>query len=257
MAKTNYAGNRISLTLEEVLAIRKKLTESALGSKDFGGEQPLDENKLSSAVERQNTGMTDGRGIYRAKYERPHEKAATLFYGIAKNHAFENGNKRTALVCALVSLERNGFDLCNTTEEDLYQMATSVVAGTFPIGKAEVRESEAEVRSLSTWIRKRIQRKSFGDHAMSFKDLRRLLIAHGCTFDAHENNFIRIRRGSLTVKTGYPRENFDVAVSEIKKIRRRLRLDKLGSSREFYDIDNAVDNFVSEYRDLLERLADA
>jgi len=161
MARTNYSGNRISLTLEEVLAIRKKLTESSLGSKDFGGELPLDDNKLSSAVERQNTGMTDARGVYRGKYERPHEKAATLFYGIAKNHAFENGNKRTALVCALVSLERNGFDLCNTTEEDLYQMATSVVAGTFPIGKGEERDSDSEVRSLSTWTSKEGTKKIF------------------------------------------------------------------------------------------------
>ncbi|MEI7034316.1 type II toxin-antitoxin system death-on-curing family toxin [Streptomyces anulatus] len=257
MARTSYSGKYVSLTLDEVLMVRKRLAESSLGSHDFGGDTPLDTNKLSSAVERQNTGMSDARGIFRSKYERPHEKVATLFYGVAKNHAFENGNKRTALVCSLVSLERNGFDLCNTTEDELYQMATSVVAGLFPLGRNEARDSDTEVRALGTWFRKRIHKQAFGDHVTSFRDLRKVLTAHGCQFDPQEKNFIRIRRGSLVVKTGYPKDNFDVPVSEIKKIRRRLKLDDLGSSREFYDFDNAVDNFVDEYRYLLQRLADA
>ncbi len=35
--------------------------------------------------------------------------ATTLLYGVAKNHAFEQGNKRTATVAALVFLEVNGY----------------------------------------------------------------------------------------------------------------------------------------------------
>ncbi|MEW2051671.1 Fic family protein [Streptomyces sp. NPDC005476] len=257
MARTAYYGYYYALTLDEVLAIRKRLSNSTLGAQDFGGHRPIDENKLASAVERQNTGMSDTNGVFRQKYERPHEKVATLFYGIAKNHAFENGNKRTALVCSLVSLERSGYDLCNTTEEELYDMATSVVAGTFPIGKNEVRDPDAEVRALASWFRSRIHRQEFGDHSMSFRDLKKVLTAHGCEFDAPDKNFIKIRRGNLAVKTGYPKSNFDIAVSEIKRIRKQLNLHELGSSRDFYDFDNAVDNFVDEYRYLLQRLADA
>lgn len=257
MARTAYSGYYSPLTMEEVLTVRKRLSKSALGAQDFGGYRPIDENKLASAVERQNTGMSDSNGIFRQKYERPHEKVATLFYGIAKNHAFENGNKRTALVCSLVSLERNGYDLCNTTEEELYQMATSVVAGTFPISRNEARDPDAEVRALASWFRSRIHRQEFGDHAMSFRDLRKILTAHGCEFGSPDKNFIKIRRGNLAVKTGYPKENFDIAVSEIKRIRKQLDLHELGSSRDFYDFDNAVDNFVDEYRYLLQRLADA
>ncbi|MFE3626968.1 type II toxin-antitoxin system death-on-curing family toxin [Streptomyces goshikiensis] len=257
MARTNYSGYYTSLTLEEVLTVRKRLAKSDLGSKDFGGQRPIDPNKLASAVERQNTGMSDTNGIFRQKYERPHEKVATLFYGIAKNHAFENGNKRTALVCSLVSLERNGFDLCNTSEEELYEMATTVVAGTFPINKSDERDADSEVKALGSWFRSRILRQSFGDHVTSFRDLRKVLTAHGCEFDSPDKNFIKIRRGGLAVRTGYPKENFDVPVSEIKKIRKQLDLNDLASSREFYDFDNAVDNFVDEYRYVLQRLADA
>ncbi|MEU7698594.1 type II toxin-antitoxin system death-on-curing family toxin [Streptomyces sp. NPDC039028] len=257
MARTTYSGYYAPLTLDEVLTVRNRLAKSALGSNDFGGHSPIDPNKLASAVERQNTGMTDVNGVFRQKYERPHEKVATLFYGIAKNHAFENGNKRTALVCGLVSLERNGFDLCNTSEEELYEMATTVVAGTFPINKNDTRDADSEVRALGSWFRSRIRKQSFGDHVMSFRELRKILVAHDCEFDSPEKNFIKIRRGSLAVRTGYPKENFDVDVAEIKKIRRQLDLHDLASSRDFYDFDNAVDNFVDEYRYLLQRLADA
>ncbi|MFD5153659.1 type II toxin-antitoxin system death-on-curing family toxin [Streptomyces mutabilis] len=257
MARTAYSGYYMALTVEEVLTVRKRLAESNLGSHDFGGNRPLDANKLSSAVERQNTGMSDAAGVFREKYERPHEKVATLFYGIAKSHAFENGNKRTALVSSLVALERNGFDLCDTSEDDLYTMATSVVAGTFPLLKNDERDSDAEVRALASWFRARMLRQTFGDRVMSFRDLKRILGAHGCTFDQPDNNYIKIRREGQVVKTGYPRSNFDVAVSEIKRIRQQLNLHELGSSREFYDIDNAVDQFVDEYRYVLWRLADA
>ena len=35
--------------------------------------------------------------------------AVTLLYGLAKNHAFEQGNKRTALTAALTFIEANGY----------------------------------------------------------------------------------------------------------------------------------------------------
>jgi death-on-curing protein len=191
------------------------------------------------------------------KYERPHEKVATLFFGLVKNHPFPNGNKRTALICSLVALERSCFDLCNTTEEELYDMATSIAADSFPIPKRLQADPDAEVRALAVWFRGRMKRQGTGDHVTNFRELRKILTAHGCEFDAPQGNSIRIRRGPLVAKTGYPRENFEVSVAEVKNIRRKLDLDSLGSSREFYDIDNSVDQFVDDYRYLLWRLADA
>lgn len=41
--------------------------------------------------------------------------AVTLLYGLAKNHAFEQGNKRTALTAALTFIEVNGY---RWTKED-------------------------------------------------------------------------------------------------------------------------------------------
>jgi len=45
--------------------------------------------------------------------------AATLLYGLAKNHAFEQGNKRTALTAALTFIEANGYRWIKEDDEEL------------------------------------------------------------------------------------------------------------------------------------------
>jgi death on curing protein len=44
---------------------------------------------------------------------------ASYAFGIARNHAFVNGNKRTALVVSLTFLERNRWDIV-AQKEDVY-----------------------------------------------------------------------------------------------------------------------------------------
>jgi death-on-curing protein len=45
--------------------------------------------------------------------------AASYAYGIARNHAFVDGNKRTALVVSVLFLNRNGWDV-EASKEDEY-----------------------------------------------------------------------------------------------------------------------------------------
>ena len=45
--------------------------------------------------------------------------AASYAFGIARNHAFLDGNKRTALAVSLTFLDRNGWDI-EASKEDLY-----------------------------------------------------------------------------------------------------------------------------------------
>jgi death-on-curing protein len=45
--------------------------------------------------------------------------AASYAFGIARNHAFVDGNKRTALVVSLTFLDRNGWDVV-APKEDVY-----------------------------------------------------------------------------------------------------------------------------------------
>jgi death-on-curing protein len=54
--------------------------------------------------------------------------AAAYLFGLAKNSAFLDGNKRIAIVAAGVFLERNGMQI-NATDADLYNFVMGVAAG--------------------------------------------------------------------------------------------------------------------------------
>lgn len=73
--------------------------------------------------------------------ERP---AAAYVFGIVKNHAFIDGNKRTALITADLFLMLHGYELVSSPAENVMAI----------LGVAEGTMSEA---GLSAWIRVNIQ----------------------------------------------------------------------------------------------------
>lgn len=242
------------LTEEEVLVIRRRMATLAIATQDaFGRTEPLHPDKLASAVFRQNTGTG---GVY--KYNSVAEVGATLFYGVAMGHAFENGNKRTALVSLLVFLDKNKTLLVGAGEDDLYELARSVASHEIPLRASENRTVDAEVRAVADWIRQHTRPRILGDSVIDFKDLCSVLEELGCEFDRPEGNFIKIRRAGYVVKTGRPRANFPLQVGEVKRIRRALNLDEVHGvdSAGFYSLDEKVDRFVNVYRNLMRRLAD-
>lgn len=107
---------------------------------EHGGSEGLrDQGLLSSALARPENLLA---------YGEPPPDLATLAaayaYGIARNHPFVDGNKRTALVAARTFLILNGVDLDATQDDKVL---------TF-LNLAEGAISEEE---LADWIRKRIQ----------------------------------------------------------------------------------------------------
>lgn len=75
--------------------------------------------------------------------------AANLAFGLARNHPFIDGNKRTAHVCYRVFITLNDGDLV-TTDEDKYVAMLSLAEGT-------VSETE-----FADWLRSRIVMKPAG-----------------------------------------------------------------------------------------------
>jgi death-on-curing protein len=87
------------LLREFVIAVHERLIA------EYGGSSGLrDEGLLESAL---------ARPVHLFTYGTPSlaQLAASYAVGIAKNHAFVDGNKRTAFVAAAVFLERNGLNL--------------------------------------------------------------------------------------------------------------------------------------------------
>ncbi len=57
-----------------------------------------------------------------------HELAAAYAFGIARNHPFVDGNKRTAFVASVVFLETNGWSF-TASEEDVVVTFLALAAG--------------------------------------------------------------------------------------------------------------------------------
>jgi death-on-curing protein len=75
--------------------------------------------------------------------------AAAYAFGLARDHPFQDGNKRIAFLTAVIFLGLNGYDL-DVADADVIAQMVAVAAG---------RLSEAR---LATWIRRHMHRKSSG-----------------------------------------------------------------------------------------------
>lgn len=257
-SRCRYSSDVEYLTDDELMTIRRRLATGEIAALDFGATDPLRPNALASAVARQTAGM----GSFK-KYTTVPQVAATLFYGLALNHPFENGNKRTALVAMLVFLQQNRTLLVDTSEDDLYDMATQVAAHDFLLPDGQERSSDSEVAGIADWLGARTRPLVRGDKPMMFQELRAQLESQGCEFAAPDRNYIKVYRqtpeGRFSARLGYPRANFSVGVHDVKRVRRQLRFDELHGidSGAFYDddVEAVVDHFVNTYRQVLDRLA--
>lgn len=103
------------LTLEQVLEIHR--TQLQL----FGGQDGLrDQGALESAIAQPEAGFGDQ---YLHAY--PFAMAAAYAFHLAENQPFVDGNKRTALDCALTFLEANGITI-QDADMALYQAMIDV-----------------------------------------------------------------------------------------------------------------------------------
>lgn len=106
------------LTKEQILLLHSALTRETGGSKEL-----RDEGLLESALETpfQSFGETDA-------YPSIQQKAARLGFGLIRNHAFVDGNKRIGAHAMLVFLSLNGIEL-TYTQSELSDMVLAVAAG--------------------------------------------------------------------------------------------------------------------------------
>lgn len=110
--------HKIQFTVQDIYELYTQLENAFVLSSGV-----RDKNLLASAV---NTPFQTfmGNDLYPSIYD----KAAQLCYGIANNHPFTDGNKRTALHSMYVYLIINGFDI-TATQQDVENMIIDVAAG--------------------------------------------------------------------------------------------------------------------------------
>ena len=106
------------LTLEEILAIHEDRIRK------YGGSSGLRDLGLLQSAMGSVTATFDGAFLNETIFE----MAAAYLYGICRNHPFIDGNKRTALACALAFLRLNGIRI-RSGEDEVYDLVTGVAAG--------------------------------------------------------------------------------------------------------------------------------
>ncbi len=106
------------LTLAEIIVIHKNQIDL------YGGDYEIrDITLLSSAIAMPETTF-DGEFLHKNLYE----MAAAYAYHICQNHPFIDGNKRVALVSALIFLEFNGIEI-DDPRGVLYKLMMDVASG--------------------------------------------------------------------------------------------------------------------------------
>src|SRR5579859_1168409 len=146
-----------TLSTDEVLSINQKLVEDFRKSNTpIFPEGVKSQNLLESAVDRQNAGWGE-----KLKYPTVAENASTLLYGLCCNHPFHNGNKRTALVCMLAHLDKNGKILRGVNHSELMNLLTDVAGHTILIKHPKIKKEvdkgkfsfdEAEILCVTSWL---------------------------------------------------------------------------------------------------------
>ena len=120
--------------------------------RDGGSHGLRDANLLESALARP-------QNLYAYGEQDRFQLAASYAEGIARNHAFVDGNKRTALAASMMFLHDNGHDLLPRQDDGYVDMMVNLGQGkvtredaaAYLAANARPREQEAEKAPSSAW----------------------------------------------------------------------------------------------------------
>ena len=125
----------IYLTLEQILLIHEEQIDR------YGGSHGIrDITLLESAVFRPQTTFS-GIDLYSSIFD----KTAALIHSLLLNHAFVDGNKRTAIASALVFLDLNGYSF-SVLQKALVTTALSI------------ENKKWNLEKISLWLQKHSKR---------------------------------------------------------------------------------------------------
>lgn len=148
-------------------------------------------------------------------------KAAALFHSIINNHCFYNGNKRCALLSAIVYLGDEGWWITIPDDDELFEFTRRAAAHELTENRKD------EISYISDYFSKNTRKRIAGEHQLTLRDLRVILNGFGFevsetsgrTINIIKNNKIRAR---ILQKGSKGKEDYDKKY--IRDLRRKLKL---------------------------------
>jgi death-on-curing family protein len=114
------------------------------------------------------------------KYGTKFEKIAALFHSLTKNHAFHNGNKRTAIVTLLTTLYRNDRKfLLKIGDDEIFDFAIRVTADAFPTD-SDALKGDALIGAIASWLDANSESLDHSVSAMRVNEFLERCEAAGC-----------------------------------------------------------------------------
>lgn len=152
---------------------------------------------LYSALSRQDVAFNGN-----VKYKKPLDICSTLLFGMVKNHAFSDGNKRTALLTLLYQLHLNGYYPCCSVkryEKLVVAIASNTLSSLNPYSSKRRNNEfknieDKEVKLISLLLKKMTKKKNHSYHLqITTKDMVQSLEQYGTTCDV-ENGKLHFQR---------------------------------------------------------------
>lgn len=230
-----------------------------------------DLNLLGSALGRQ---ITEYGGF--KKYDGVLEQVATLFYGLVMNHAFHDGNKRTALLILIYNLTKNNFqfrDNCNKAK--LEELAVNIAANNLKFYgryKRFVDKEDPEVNLIIDFLSHNTRKSDKRFYPVTFWEFNALLKRFNCYLDHPSGNRINIyqevekklpllkpyKKTVKILQVGFPGWKKAINQKAAKEILKKAGLNSEHGidSQVFYKGSDPMSYLIDYYNEPLRRLKD-
>jgi death-on-curing protein len=233
----------------------------------IGGLGPRDANLLHSALSRQQAPFYKGN-----RWSSKFDVVSTLYFGLVKNHAFFDANKRTAFLTCVIHLRKIGRKLSVAQKkfEDLTVSVSEKSYGQFPEFEKFKNQTDDEVAFISYYLKKNSHFIDQNEKSITFQELERILANFGYEFGRPKGNYIDIIRvqrrgpsdedkalGQKVATIPFPGWSDTIIKNQLRKIRKNLFLTPSNGvdHDDFFAGHDPIPSQISYYRYALERLA--
>lgn len=172
------------------------------------------------------------------KYPSLEKKAAALFHSLTKNHAFYNGNKRTAVVALLTLLNRNDKLLASEITDDiLYDFVVAVTSNEFP-QKQHGLSVDQVVEHIGRWIKLNTRTSKVTLGAMKTSEFKKKCSLLGAQVKESDGGSFVVSSRDRSIRIS--RSTKQLSGPVVQRYLQRLRLNEASSGVSISEFDEGM-----------------